>query len=388
MSKTIREIYYPFFAFVVVSALMVGTPKNAHAGFEWAPSPPRTESPPVITPSPAHPGMLKTVPVETAPLPSEMQTLQIEKLESDPKQTMKTKTLYPSEPMPEMHTMPRVKTQRVPAVSVHEKPQPKGRVSINPFPQNMGSAEKTMPVVVATPAPQKQPQQAIAQTYPEIVGFGTDLPLALALRQVVPAQYSFSFADGVNPGYRVSWNGGRPWNEVLNDMVSPLNLSAQIHSKIVSIKKSGDNMSALAPQDHKPQAGEIRRSNITDPGETPGDQNFGGFKMEDPATSEKAAMKEETTMPESGSLKTWEAKQGDSLKTILSGWSKKAGAELIWNASHDYTLDSNVMTNGTFGSAVKILFASAVSSESGPTHKINNEAGAEEKATLTIQDKS
>ena len=152
MSKTIREIYYPFFAFVVVSALMVGTPGNAHAGFEWAPSPPRTESPPVITPSPAHPGMIKTVPVETTPLPSEMQTLQIEKLESDPKQTMKTKTLYPSEPMPEMHTMPGVKTQRVPAVSVHEKLSPRAKFPLTRFPKIW-----TLPKRPCLPLLQRQP---------------------------------------------------------------------------------------------------------------------------------------------------------------------------------------------------------------------------------------
>ena len=49
-------------------------------------------------------------------------------------------------------------------------------------------------------------------------GFGSEIPLAMALRQVVPADYAFSFGNGVNPGYRISWNGGKPWNEVVFDL--------------------------------------------------------------------------------------------------------------------------------------------------------------------------
>lgn len=66
-------------------------------------------------------------------------------------------------------------------------------------------------------------------------GFGTDVPLALALSHIVPPVYSFSFGFDVNPGYRVSWTGGKPWNDVISDMIQPLGLQSSVQNKIVYV---------------------------------------------------------------------------------------------------------------------------------------------------------
>ncbi len=73
--------------------------------------------------------------------------------------------------------------------------------------------------------------------YTEAVGFRRDLPLALALSQVIPTHYALSFNTGVDAGSNVSWEGGKPWNQVLNDMLTPLGLRADISGKTVSIRK-------------------------------------------------------------------------------------------------------------------------------------------------------
>lgn len=67
-----------------------------------------------------------------------------------------------------------------------------------------------------------------AQAFQEIVGFGRELPLALALSQVVPPEYSYAFAQNVDTGATVSWEGGKPWNVVLNDMLEDAGLKATI----------------------------------------------------------------------------------------------------------------------------------------------------------------
>jgi len=71
--------------------------------------------------------------------------------------------------------------------------------------------------------------------YMDAVGFGRDLPLALALSQVVPDDYAFSFADKNAAGMIVSWQGGRPWNEVLDNMLGEQGLRASIQGKKVVI---------------------------------------------------------------------------------------------------------------------------------------------------------
>lgn len=61
------------------------------------------------------------------------------------------------------------------------------------------------------------------------------MPLALAMRQVIPPSYGFSFADGVDAGQRVSWAGGKPWDQVLDAALRPAGLGASISGNAVHI---------------------------------------------------------------------------------------------------------------------------------------------------------
>lgn len=70
---------------------------------------------------------------------------------------------------------------------------------------------------------------AEAEKFDVIEGFGNDMPLALALRQIVPARYAFKFSEGVNAGKKVSWEGGKPWNDVLENALKPAGIDFVIN---------------------------------------------------------------------------------------------------------------------------------------------------------------
>lgn len=76
------------------------------------------------------------------------------------------------------------------------------------------------------------------EAFDVLEGFGTDLPLALVLRQIVPAQYAFSFGDGVNMAQNISWQGGKPWNDVLQDALAPANLTYNLSNSKITIQKT------------------------------------------------------------------------------------------------------------------------------------------------------
>ena len=76
------------------------------------------------------------------------------------------------------------------------------------------------------------------ETFDVIEGFGSDMPLALALSQIVPPRYAFAFGLGVNPGARISWDGGKPWNAVLDDALSALEYSYEVQGRKVLVKKA------------------------------------------------------------------------------------------------------------------------------------------------------
>lgn len=130
---------------------------------------------------------------------------------------------------------------------------------MTPLPGNVGDVERLPVASLPTPAPVSavpapaplQPtlatapvsaptREAAAQMqggqFSDAVGFGRDLPLALALSQVVPAEYSYAFAQNVNVGTTVSWQGGKPWNVVLDEMLAPNGMKADIQDGQVVIK--------------------------------------------------------------------------------------------------------------------------------------------------------
>jgi len=232
---------------------------------------------------------------------------------------------------------------------------------INPYPLE---GKRPLPSSSIAPAARTTMAPPPSRQYEEIVGFGNDMPLALALRQVVPPEYSFSFAQGVNPGYRVSWEGGRPWNEVLHDMITPLRLQAQISSNTVYVRPARSGPVSAAPA--------AARSPI--PAKTPAKQ-----------TQKTSAIDRSQSASQT---RIWEAKQGQSLKTILDEWTGQANVDLIWTAAHDYELESNVLINSTFGNAVKVLFAHALTPGSAPVYDFVETKDAPGAESLVVRDRS
>lgn len=117
-----------------------------------------------------------------------------------------------------MSTM--TKPVRVASTQKSMKRAPSPRTNLIPMPGGMIPPE--MPVV----------------EYMDAVGFGRDLPVALALSQIVPPNYAYSFADDQAAGKVVSWEGGKPWDQVLDDMLAPQGLKATIEDKKVIISSA------------------------------------------------------------------------------------------------------------------------------------------------------
>ena len=112
-----------------------------------------------------------------------------------------------------------------------------------------------------------------------IEGFGEDMPMAIALQQLAPPGFSFSFGDGVNPGTRVSWEGkGEPWDAVVKTMLAPLGLESVVRGQTIMIrnphhsavmpKADAVTIASTATSRETTEPKTLRRQNLTDPGET------------------------------------------------------------------------------------------------------------------------
>lgn len=238
---------------VVATLCLASVP--AMAGFEWTP-PEQQQAQPL--PETDNGSVLPPLEESRTPSAPQMQQMQPRTTNAGAP-VMKVKVLGD---MPQAQPTAPAETQQVmqhqsAPVQPAEQPQPipqqaaapteKG-LSINPYPQPQ-QTETAQPVLLpedpnqglsgidaktattAAPAPTASDNQA----FPVIEGFGTDMPLVIALTQIVPPDYAYSFGAGVNAGTLVSWEGGKPWNDVLTNVLAPLNIDLKIHGKTVSL---------------------------------------------------------------------------------------------------------------------------------------------------------
>lgn len=71
-------------------------------------------------------------------------------------------------------------------------------------------------------------------------GFGKDVPLKVALLQILPPTLTARFSQGVDAEQVVDWSGGKPWQTVLRDVVQPLHLRATVSGSMVRIDPAQD----------------------------------------------------------------------------------------------------------------------------------------------------
>lgn len=275
-------------------------------------------------------------------------------------------------------------------------------LAINPFPQGQPTLmpaaptqpDGAPPVVsgdMAAPTPVPAPEA--------VVGFGSDMPLALALQQVAPPGYAFSFGESINPGAKVSWTGGKSWVDVMQDMIVPLGLKADIRGKIIFVYReqhsgvmpqietliepaAGDagDVSTLRPEDMVDAS--VRRSTIHDPGsqaESQPEETVATLDERTPTTvSEKRQPKVQG--------RVWEAEAGDSLKQVLQKWGKAGDFNIDWQAMHDFTIQSDVLVAGRVDMALKTLVVNGLGDDKKPAISFVKDQDGAQGITLVVQD--
>lgn len=79
-------------------------------------------------------------------------------------------------------------------------------------------------------------QKLPVKTFSPAVGFGNDIPLSIVLDQVIPDGFNAKLPNESLGDSIVSWQGGKPWNQVLNDVLMPLGYRASVKGNDVIIE--------------------------------------------------------------------------------------------------------------------------------------------------------
>jgi len=161
--------------------------------------------------------------------------------------------------------------------------------------------------------PGTQPQDVVE-------GFANDVPMELALRQVVPEDWVMLFTQDVDKNQKVTWFGGKPWANILKNISesNSVNFEIQSDSRKILVENAGGS-----------KAGKVV------------------FKT-GVSSSTNYQMK----------AKVWQINKDQYLSEALSGWARSVGWNLHWDLERDFIIEHPARFNGTLMQAIEELISS------------------------------
>lgn len=235
------------------------------------------------------------------------------------------------------------------------------------------------------PAPAAAPATAPVEDK-AVQGFADNIPLTVALRQVLPPEVGFSVSPDVGVDTMVSWKGGASWRKVMKDMLEPAGLAYKEQGSLVSISRVGLgrvsmpekapaavvakvepapvlSSPSLPPPSDKPMAlvpaAKAEKGAVSMPLEDRSSPSGRSGLLVAPTSDVRPVADVPATpsvaVSQPGMVDTWVAEKGLTLQKVLDSWCQRAGVEMNWQAEYDFPLQATVSFSNTFEEAVRAL---------------------------------
>ena len=331
---------------MLIPAMMLALP--AHAAFEWIP--------PANTPSSSE--GYRAAPIAS---PGDFEANMVPMPEKQP-----------SAPVAQSASVTATKTA---TVQWENSPALPVSAPVTNQPANLTAAA---PRPLATPVI-KIPDPLLTKNPDMVEGFGRDVPLTIATRQIVPSSYVVQYGQGVDPNMSVTWSGGRLWKDALMDSLTEKNLKASIVGDTVLIEsvvapapiaepapvQTPAPIVAQSAPTPLPPVAEVKLPPVADATQT---------AMADTGTAMSSPMQPATINDAAPALpvsQMWIAPRASTLRQILTDWCREANVQLQWSAQYDYPLMSDVQISGTFENAVETLLSGLVDAQPRPVARLH-----------------
>ena len=212
-------------------------------------------------------------------------------------------------------------------------------------------------------------------------GFGDNVPLSFAVRQIVPTKYDVSFGPDVKADKTVSWKADGDWQHTLKSLTTKQGLNFAQRDGVVKVTVAG--------AEQTPTADRVKRVTYGLPQGTSGFLLDGEEVASGPMSPEASAenvksSKAETTAnptsdlpsmdamtdatadqtraasvapaePSAPPAPSWEIAPGEDLETVLSDWASRVGWTVIWRSNYSYPVEAGATVHGDFVKAATNL---------------------------------
>jgi hypothetical protein len=222
-------------------------------------------------------------------------------------------------------------------------------------------------------------------------GFGSDIPLESAAKQIAPEGTTVNYGDGVDRSTSVTFSKAADWQTSLSSAVAKKGLKAEISGNTVTISKSenGARPYSSAPSkeivqkspstpskrvvthDTRPRAVRVAQDGLA--AQEPA-QGGGGFTIRpyrsarpvaeatQPVSNKRLEGKEivngsKDWKPVGDAKGTYIVEEGYMLHQTINSWAEAAGWKIVWESEHDYVIEAHAAFSGDFVDASSQLFS-------------------------------
>jgi len=205
---------------------------------------------------------------------------------------------------------------------------------------------------------------AASPAFASFEGFGKDIPLSSAARQIVPEGWTVDFGEGVDSSAEVSWSSAPDWQSALRNAVAKRGYSAQIGASSVLIVKSSESAPRpyAAAAAERPQNKPAPKRPSAAPAPAPAPEakaeyhGGGGFQIRPYRSASGAGDNGRLAGKGDGfadynaacSSSGFAVSPGQMLHPVLADWAACAGWNLVWNSEYDYRIEAAASFSGEF----------------------------------------
>jgi len=203
-------------------------------------------------------------------------------------------------------------------------------------------------------------------------GFGEDIPLESAAKQIVPDGWTVDFGAGVNRSAKVSWSSASDWKEALSSAAAKKGYQVQYGNSSVIVTKGGrvtseptvkkSSVKASAPHAYagprkEAISGTRSKKHIESAKREVREEvagGSGGFviaPIRDGKTDQSGWREHKPgkdSVEASSSSSVLRVNEGDSLRPVLSSWAEKNGWKLVWKSDFNYPIAASATFDGDF----------------------------------------